>query len=164
MNVLGIDLSSFALDLVLLDENTDEPEWIHLALEGETAFDRCRQVAAVMPSASWFEDKGVYLAAIEKPTAASFISAAAQFPVFGAVAVLLPRDLVVWSYRPAEWKAAVGIPLTEKPTGELMATRVGGAVAGWPQDALDACAVAWAAKQTNARAVGSCHEEIARVA
>ena len=155
--VLGIDLSSFAIDLVLLDEDTDEATWTHLDLGGVTSFDRCRQVANVFPSASWFEDRGLYLAALEKPSAASFISAAAQFPVFGAVAVLLPRELVVWSFRPAEWKKSLGVPLREKPTQDLIASLVSGVTGEWTQDALDACGIAWAAREQNGHAVGTRH-------
>jgi hypothetical protein len=39
-NVLGIDLSSRAIDLVLLDENCDRAEWSRIDLEGATAFER----------------------------------------------------------------------------------------------------------------------------
>jgi hypothetical protein len=56
------------------------------------------------------------------------------------------------------------ISWTEKPSPVLMASKVGDAVLDFSQDAVDACAVAWATKQTNARAVGTCHEGLARAA
>lgn len=153
MRVLGIDLSSFAVDLVLLDETTAAAEWHRLELAGGSSFDRCRDVARVMPSRSWLEERGVYLVAIEKPTAASFVSAAAQFPVYGAVAVSLPASLLVWSFAPAEWKAALRIPLARKPTADEIAAVVGDVAWTWPQDALDACGIAYAAREMNRRAI-----------
>ena len=151
--VLGIDLSSRAIDLVLLDETTAEASWTRLELTGATSFERCRDVARVMPSRSWLEERGVYLAAIEKPTAASFVSAAAQFPVFGAVAVSLPASLEVWSLTPAEWKRELRVGLQRKPTVAEIAAVVGDVAYSWPQDALDACGVAYAARELNQRAV-----------
>jgi hypothetical protein len=106
-----------------------------------------------MPSRSWPEDRGVYLAAIEKPTAASFVSAAAQFPVFGAVAVSLPASLMVWSLSPAEWKRELGVRLQTKPSVDEIAAVVCEVAYSWPQDALDACGVAYAAWEINGRAV-----------
>jgi hypothetical protein len=150
--VLGIDLSSHFVDLVLLDEDSTAAEWTRLTLEGGSSFDRCRYVARVMPSRSWLEDAGVYLAAIVKPMCASFVSAAAQFPVFGAVAVSLPASLVVWSFTPAEWKRELRVHLARKPTADEIAAVVGDVAHTWPQDALDACGVAYAARELNARA------------
>lgn len=153
--VLGIDLSSFLVDLVVLDETTADVEWTRLELVGATPFDRCRHVRHVMPSRTWLEERGVYLVAIEKPVVASFVSAAAQFPVFGAVAVSLPTTVPVWSLTPAEWKHELGVSLLRKPTAAEIATVVGDVAHGWPQDALDACGVAYAAREMNARAIGA---------
>lgn len=151
--VLGIDLSSFAVDLVLLDENDDVAEHVRVDLGGGDSFDRCRRVRDALPRHSWLEDRGVYLAAIEKPTASSFVSAAAQLPVFGAVASSLPSSLVVWSLRPAEWKRELGIHLSRKPTVDEIAAVAGESAQWWPQDALDACGVAFAAREINRRGV-----------
>lgn len=149
--VLGIDLSSFALDLVLLDETTAEAQWHRFELSGADAFERCRDVARAMPSSSWFDD--VYLCAIEKPVSASFRAASAQLPVFGAVAVLLPERLPVWSLSPSEWKRELRIPLARKPIADEIAAVVGDVAHSWPQDALDACGIAYAAREANRRAI-----------
>jgi hypothetical protein len=63
----------------------------------------------------------------------------------------------VWSLTPAEWKRPLGVPLSRKPTAELLAALVGNAAWSWPQDALDACGVAWAAREMNGQAIGTTH-------
>lgn len=151
--VLGIDLSSFAVDLVLLDETTAQAQWLRLDLAGENAFERCLDVRRVMPSRSWLEGRGVYLVAIEKPVCNSFRSASAQLPVFGAVAALLPERLPVWSLSPAEWKRELGVASGRKPTADEIAAVVGPVARTWPQDGLDACGVAYAAREMNRRAI-----------
>jgi hypothetical protein len=153
---LGVDLSSFAVDLVLLDESSGVAEWVRADLAGSDSFDRLRSVRRALPSRSWLEAHGVYLAAIEKPVAASFRSAAAQLPVFGAVASWLPSGLPVWSFAPAEWKRELGVPAGRKPTADEIAAVVGDVAFGWPQDALDACGVAYAARAINQRAIEAC--------
>jgi hypothetical protein len=55
VNTLGIDLSSRAIDLVLLDENEQRAQWQRVELEGATAFDRARDVANKMPQPGWYE-------------------------------------------------------------------------------------------------------------
>lgn len=107
--VLGIDLSSYVVELVKLDETTDEATWTRVALEGKTAFDRLRALPAAMPTPSWFDD--VYLAAIEYPTP----DQQRILRLFeGAIAALIPPRIQVWEARPSEWKAGVG--LKQKPT------------------------------------------------
>ena len=73
---------------------------------------------------------------------ASFVSAAAQFPVFGAVAVSLPGTLEVWSLSPAGWKREPRVHLQRKPK-----------VASVVEGRLDACSVSHAAREINQRAV-----------
>ena len=66
--VLGIDLRlSFNIDLVTIDETTDDADWTRLSLGDEKvpALDRLRQVSFVMPTASFYDD--IFLIAIEEP-------------------------------------------------------------------------------------------------
>lgn len=153
-HVLGIDVSSHAIDMVKLDEETNRAEWTRHVLKGKTAFDRLRQVAAAMPPASYYDD--VYLTAIETPKTRFMPSAAALFPVYGAVIAHLPARMLVWDVHPKTWRHALG--LAGNATKEQVAVAVRdlwlddlrpGEVRNWSQDALDAYAVALYARDTN---------------
>ena len=146
---LGIDVSSYAIDLVLLDESEDRAEHTRIALHGETAFDRLRDVQ--IPRGSWWD--GVYLAAIEMPESRFRKSLRAILPIFGAVVALIPADVETWPVAPADWKPPLGVANTAKPTVDSFPgfELVGGA--GWPQDAFDALGVARFARDLNAAGI-----------
>lgn len=148
-NVLGIDLSSHAVDLVLVDENEDRANWSRIELEGKTAFDRLRAVNALMPQPGWYDTHGVYLIAVEMPESRMRPSLRAQLPVFGAVVAALPDDLEVWSVAPADWKRAYGLG-QKKPTDLTFPTFD---VDFWTQDSLDALGVGIYARDLNARGI-----------
>lgn len=158
MNTLGIDLSSRAVDLVLLDENEQRASWTRVDLEGATAFERTRDVAQKMPQPGWYEAHGVYLCAIEEPVG---FQSRVLYRVQGAILACLP-DVPVWELRPATWKNALGIKQTEKPAiGSFPGFRFEvDALGWWPQDAYDALGVALYARDTNARAVARTLETI----
>lgn len=154
-HVLGIDVSSHAIDLIRLDETSTAAEWTRLDLGDEKvpAFERCRQVQCVMPQASFYED--VYLIAIERPKTHSFISAAAQFPVFGAVLACLPYAIETWDVSPGDWRKGIGLKGNAKKDECARAVNDLGAPSdtSWPQDAFDAFAVAYYARELNARGI-----------
>lgn len=149
MNTLGIDLSSRAVDLVLVDENEDRASWQQIELEGATAFDRLCAVNALMPQPGWYVSHGVYMVAVEMPESRFVKSLRALLPIFGAVVAALPDDLPVWSLAPADWKRPMGLG-NAKPTPDNFPTFD---VADWSQDSLDALAVAKFARDTNAKAI-----------
>lgn len=160
-SVLGIDLSSFAVDLVKLDETTLHADWRRVTLTGETAFDRLRSVREEWPDSDYFQD--CYLSAIEIPWGMRQPGSQAKLNrVFGAITALLPRDLQLWDVLPKAWRAELGL----KPSASknecgtavvnlcLQATDVAMTHALiWPQDALDAYAVAYYARSVNERAL-----------
>jgi hypothetical protein len=148
-NVLGVDLSSRFLDLVLLDENANRASWTRLTLEGPTAFERARDVAGKMPQPGWYEAHGVYLIAVEMPESRFVKSLRALLPIFGAVTAALPTGLPVWSLAPADWKRPMGLG-NAKPTPDNFPDFD---VANWSQDSLDALAVAKFARDLNAKAI-----------
>lgn len=161
-SVLGIDVSSHAIDLIQLDETSTAAEWTRLPLAGATSFDRLRQVADVMPSASWYDD--TYLIAIERPKTRFMPSAAALFPIFGAVIAHLPATLPVWDVSPTDWRRGLGLKGNAKKdecaarVGEIIrptiiTTRYREIIEEWPQDAFDAYAVAFYARELNARGI-----------
>jgi hypothetical protein len=154
VNTLGIDLSSRAIDLVLLDENEQLAQWQRVELDGATAFDRARDVAEKMPQPGWYEAHGVYLIAVEEPMG---FQSRVLYRVQGAILATLP-DVPVWEVRPAAWKNALGIKQTEKPTCENFIDRFDFSDGFcrrtvWKQDAWDALGIALYARDVNARGI-----------
>lgn len=102
--VAGIDLSSRAIDIVLLEESTNRAKWHRFELAGGLAWDRTLDVRRAMPVASFWDD--VYLAAIETP-----------FPdqkgvlrrVQGAVMARIPERVLVWEANASQWKRELGL-------------------------------------------------------
>lgn len=161
--VLGIDLSTFAVDLVKLDETTNQAEWRRVELEGGNALERLMSVQKVMPSWSYYDD--CYLAAIEIPYGRGQSGVLAKLNrVFGAIVASLPLGLHLWEITPQAWRKELGLkgnatkqeaaravwrlmsvidPLTSGNTSEM----------AWPQDALDAYAVAYYAREQNRRGI-----------
>ena len=151
--VLGVDLSTMAVDLVRLDENTNEGHWDHLHLEGKTAFDRLRQVRRVMPGASFYDD--VYLVAVEAPMSRGQAGTLAKLSrVFGAIMACLPAHLLVWEVMPAAWRGELGLSARASKEECQEAVLRLGAPYGWRSpDAYDAYAIALYARELNARAI-----------
>lgn len=153
MNVLGLDFSSFAVDLVLLDENADRAVWRRVTLPGKTAFDRTRELHDRMPPPSWYIDNDVYLVGLEKP----FFRNGQDMVrlVEGAILACLPRSLAVWEVSPSQWKPRLHLPIREKPAaGAFVGMEFASAGdAKWPQDAYDALGVAVYCRDLNAEIV-----------
>lgn len=158
-HTLGIDLSSKAIDLVLLAENSDTANWTRIELEGATAFERARDVAEKMPQPGWYEAHGVYLIALERP----FVRFGQDVIrlVQGCVLASLPTGLPVWEVAVSQWKKHLGIPIREKPTWlhfpDFQTSADDALWRGipreWPQDAFDALGVALYARDVNAQAI-----------
>jgi hypothetical protein len=154
-NVLGVDLSSRYLDLVLLDENANRASWTRLTLEGPNAFERARDVAEKMPQPGWYEAHGVYLVAIERPFSQSRADSIRL--VQGCVLAEIPRRLDVLEVAPQTWKAHIGFKSKGKP-GWLDFPELENPDAFFndsllPQDALDALGTALWARDTNAQLI-----------
>jgi Holliday junction resolvasome RuvABC endonuclease subunit len=152
--VVGIDLSTRAVDLVRLDETSNQGTWDHLHLEGKTALERLRQVPRVMPRRSLYWES-VYLIAVEAPMSRGQQGTMAKLSrVLGAIVACLPAGVEVWEVAPVQWRKELG--LSGHASKETCAEAVVelGAPAGWlTQDAYDAYAVAYYARQVNARAL-----------
>lgn len=159
-SVLGIDLSSFAIDLVRLDEETNAAEWTRVTLgtDKTPALDRLRNVALLMPPPSFYDE--VYLAAIEVPYGTGQAGTQAKLNrVFGAVLACLPQSLHVWDVMPGAWRKELGLPGNASKTECAVAVQrlrraqdvYPRSLEVWPQDALDAYAVAFYARTVNER-------------
>lgn len=151
--VVGIDFSSFAIDLVKLDETANQATWTRVKLDGGNAWDRTRKLPRFMPKASWWDD--VYLCAIEKPM---HDQQRVLGRVQGSVIACIPPAIWTWEVNVAEWKKALGVPIREKPTPSHFAGFVLNgwatvAAVPWEQDAYDALGVALFARNLNQTAV-----------
>jgi hypothetical protein len=107
VNVAGIDFSSLAIDVVLVDlDDLAPPAWHRFELIGQDAFDRTRAVRAAMPTASFWDDTlGI---GIEHP--AGKFGVGPMMRVQGAVLACLPAGVVVKPWPPGAWRKAVGLP------------------------------------------------------
>lgn len=153
--VLGCDFSTFAVDLVKLDETSQRAEWRRVTLEGASALERLMSVQEVMPPSGFYDD--CYLAAIEIPYGRGQSGVLAKLNrVFGAIVASLPPRLHLWEVTPQEWRKELGLAgNASKETCAEAVERIGRIYLShggrWPQDALDAYAVAYYARQVNAR-------------
>lgn len=158
MIVVGADLSTFAIDLVRLDYDTDRAEWTRVDLGGPKTpkLDRIRRVRQVMPRGTWWDDVG--LVGIEQPAGHHGVADIAA--IYGSVLQCIPSHLAVFNLRPAEWRKACGLPgncskeavaawahAHRNPVGDPR--RMGQQFDPWPQDAMDAYAIAYAARAIN---------------
>lgn len=156
-SVVGIDFSSFAVDLVKLDETANEASWLRVKLDGGSAWDRTRKLPLFMPRASYWDD--VYLCAIESPKSAGFKVATVMHRVQGSVIACVPSAVWMWEVTPSEWKKPLGVKLKDKPTfSDFPPTMKHDGTqpwATWEQDALDALGVAMYARDANAAGIAA---------
>lgn len=170
--VVGVDLSTRALDLVKLDESSSQAEWVRCELAGNDAWSRTLGIREAMWAATgdslhrWLED--VYLVAIEAPYGRGQAGTNAVLNrVVGAVAASLPAHLRsperCWVVRPDEWKKGLG--LKGKPTEDDLyrIADLDTLWTTWPdtsteadrQNARDAYCLAMFCRDTNAKAVAA---------
>lgn len=154
MNVVGIDVSTKAIDLVKLPFDGNHAEWTRIELPGDTPATRAGLAPDLIPIGSYWDD--VALVAIERPYGPGRDVAFALHVVVGIVIAKLPRRLrPPWLLRPTEWRKACG--LSGKATKERVAefatweTSLGAKPVFWPQDACDAYCIAYAARAINAK-------------
>lgn len=153
--VVGIDLSSRAIDIVRVQENDYTADWLSLPLHGLTAWDRTRDISRQMPTSSWFDD--VYLCAIEKPFGPSRRGQAVLMRAQGAVLAAIPERIPVWEVTPDESRRHLGIPNARKPQWPDLPASLFDDY--WSQDARDALAIALYARDVNAQGIARALEE-----
>jgi hypothetical protein len=158
--VAGIDLSTRAIDIVKLDETTNNATWHRIQPQGKNAWERLLNARALMPTTSWWDD--VYMVAVERPYGVGK-SIHDLMRAMGAVVAALPPALMVWELSPAEWRKGIGLPGnatkdecrlkvlqnawdSDSDSWALMEVL-------WPQDALDAYAIAYTARAINQQAI-----------
>lgn len=156
MTVAGIDFSTKAVDIVLLDDDTDQAEWFRYEIADERgALWACRNLRLIFPGGSFFESRGVWLVGLEQPYSQSRDTAKKLGMVAGAIAARLPTDLTVIQTDPNEWhRIFTG---NAKAGKEQIAERARGQRgypdSEWPQDAYDALGIAYAVRWLNQHAI-----------
>lgn len=148
MKVAGLDLSSFFVDLVLVDQDTGRVDWHRypLGTDGD-AFDRARQVRLVMPGPTSELWDDVLAIGIEKPAGRHGVIPLVR--VQGAILACLPVSTLVKGYGPTEWKSLAWLPGNASKDDVMhlsleLCLRHGApsGVLHWPQDAHDAHLIA----------------------
>ncbi len=113
--IAGIDASTLAVDLVLLDEDTRQATWTHCplrpAIEDGVLDDLrpSRSVRDALPGRSWLESQGVTQIAIEDPFSNRLDTAKKLARVIGAVSACLPQGIPVLLVTPVEMRQWLGI-------------------------------------------------------
>lgn len=151
--IAGIDFSTKAVDVVLLDEDTDAATWHHAPMDGWDAFERTRDVRRAMleiGSGIWDD---VLACGIEEPAGRM---TGRLFRVQGAILACLPSSLLVHKLMPSEWRRTVGLPgNASKADVELFADRkrypvwphpMVNTLPPWPSDPCDAYCIALATR------------------
>ena len=149
MDVIGIDFSSKAIDIVTIRFDADEPRWTHIPITG--SFDGSRAMRDILPPASWWEN--TLLVAVEKPMSQQRNSISALMRLQGAIVASVPRDIRTWELPPWEWKKEIGLAGNAKKVDVAVWALDHGADLEWSQDACDALGLATAALNVNARAL-----------
>ena len=151
--VAGIDFSTHAIDVVLIDENDVEPpQWHRYPLEGQDAFARARDVRRALkrgPLPPFVQD--LLAVGIEDPRGQN---AGALYRIQGGILASLSPNVLVQPWVPSQWRKAVGLPgnASKQHIAEWVIAENGStAYASWPQDACDAYCIALATRQALTR-------------
>jgi hypothetical protein len=140
--IAGIDYSTRAVDVVLLDEDSDAATWHRFPLEGADAFDRAREVMylnAWLGGVSFWDS--VVAIGIEDPRG---YGAGSLYRIQGAILAELPRRTLVHPLIPSQWRKTVGLAGNASKTDVKAFVPTRAWNVDWPQDACDAYLIALA--------------------
>lgn len=150
MYVVGVDVSSFAIDIVGLPLD-DGPEASlarvrHIPLAGRTAIERAMLASSMIPRGTAWDE--VARVAIERPYGPGGDTLFALHLAVGAVVGALPEHLLPpLLLRPSSWRKKAGLSgrATKAEVKEFVREHYPGA-SRWKQDTCDACCIARAAR------------------
>ena len=144
MNVAGIDVSTHAIDLVLLDLDSDKATWHRYELEGHDVIERVRAARDIR----WvWADVFLDCVAIGIERPAGRFGVAQTSMAFGAVLANLPSRALVKPWLPSEWRKACGWPGNcSKEHAREQVRLFEPSSYHWPQDACDAYCIAYATR------------------
>ena len=148
MNIVGIDISTYHIDIVKIPLDGPGATWHRFPLTGSDAFDRARSVADTMPGrASVFWDD-VLAIGIEHP--AGKYGVGPLLRIQGAVLTRIPPHTLVEHLPPSKWRAQNGLKgnATKDEVKQRSFDLLGElALLAWPQDAHDAHLIAQATRK-----------------
>jgi len=160
MWVAGVDFDSHGIDLVLLEEDSDQAFHERWPLIGVDAFDRAQHVAGlrkfVWDSTAW---RNVIALGIEDPRGPARSADAPIYRTQGAILACLPDGLYVHPWKPQAWRKQIGVShIGKPPLMEFAEQHWGGQPGGLntphlTQDAADAFCIAWATRMVLVREV-----------
>jgi hypothetical protein len=112
MSIVGIDLSSRAIDLCTLPEDSNDAEHFRVRIDlpsGASPTERIRRLRDRMPARTAWADAGVSLLAIELPF--SRTPNPAMLFVYGGLLQLVPASLSLLELRSDDWRPHCLIPI-----------------------------------------------------
>jgi hypothetical protein len=152
--VLGVDLSTKAIDLVALDE--DNPAMCdHRRVElPDPWWNTARWMRSLLRVASiptWLEERNVYLVGVERPYGPSRQAIASLHTVMGALIASLPPQVTAFEVSPADMRRELGLPgnCPKEQMRREVTRRMPHLT--WTDDAYDAWAAGYAALWINER-------------
>lgn len=164
MAVVGCDLSTRAIDLVSLDEDTPARcEHLRVPLTGEWWWSarNMRRGLQEHHIPEWLDEKGVHLVGVERPYGRQIKAVAALYTIMGAFLASMPPRVLCFEVSPAQMRQELGIPgnCAKAKLHDAVWSHVFGRVPAvglvaidWPDDAYDAWAAGHAALAINDRA------------
>ena len=162
--IAGVDYSTTAIDVILLDEDTNHATHHRRRLDTGpgNAQDRLRRVRDAMPSRGAWRDSGVTVIGIEEPFAyGTMKSLPAMLMVLGAIIATLPPELPLALLRADDWRKACGLRIRGQ-RDELKREAIRFATSRWSNPPLrvddniaDAFGVAWAARELERKAAAA---------
>lgn len=154
--IAGIDLSSRALHICVLDDDTNAAtiHVVRLDLERGDASTRIRRMRDAMPARTAWNDNGVTLIALERPIA---IHSNVPLMVYGALLQLIPPDMPLLQLRAHDWRRECSLP-TRGDRVKLKNAAKAFARKCWTNaphaiddNDADAFCIAWAARELDIR-------------
>lgn len=145
--IAGIDVSTKSVDIVLL-ETTGHAEWVSYELDDVSGWAAVDSIRQRIPHGVSLWHRDVELVAFEDPFSVSRGTAKTFGALIGAVWSLVPVTVPVMALTPHKWKeVALGRPVSDKREVSFwVAERWLDPPTVVTQDALDAYAIAWAAR------------------
>jgi hypothetical protein len=154
VNVVGIDVSTRAVDMVKLPFDSNDAQWFRFEGAGRYAHDRILDMRGQLPRGEWWDD--VALVCIERAAGRGTGAVIDIAVMTGLVISVIPARLPVWRMSPGEWRKECGMKgnATKADVAEWV-QHDAPSTWSWPQDACDAFCIALAARAVNERQVAA---------
>jgi hypothetical protein len=159
--ILGVDLSTKAIDLVALDEDNParcEHRRVELSQGWWHSAGLMGHILRDGKTASWIWERNVFLAGVERPYGPSRQAIASLHTILGAFLASVPPGITAFEVSPADMRRELGLPgncakerMHEAVIRQLKVGPAERADIKWPDDAFDAWAAGFAALRINER-------------